>query len=713
MKTSFASRLVYATLALTFATVAARADISAKYDPKNLVTPPLHAIPKVTPQRSVLKNGMVLYLLEDHSLPIVRGTVYFKSSSTWVPADKVGLGEITATAMRSGGSASKTGDYLDDRLGGMGAAIGVSLNSDLGNANFNCLAENVTEVLGDFAEVLRRPAFPEDKIELAKVGQRRAIAGRNDDMIPMLSRVAAQAVYGKDSPYARTPEYATVEAVTRDDCVKMHDLCFAPDRAIMVVYGDFKSADVKKTVTNLFGDWKKATIPPPARPPLPALGTPRLVFAPKEDVTQSGVVLCHLGFKADDPDYADMDVLDQALGGGFQSRLFNKIRTQRGLAYSAGSNSGVGFIRPGVFLARSLTRNDSVMAALDVMKQEVVRVTKEPLSDEEARIARESVENSLVFAFEKPSDVVFRAAFYEAAGYPADFLQKYQEALKKVTPATMLAAAQRKIHPDNLLTVIVGKEKEFDRPLESLGLPVDRVDITIPPPASKVKAAAATPAALATGKQWLKKAADAAGGAAAWAGVKSWSSEASANISMQGQTIALGQTSVWRLPDHRLTIQKLPMGEMSQGFDGQNGWRKGFGQLQDQPAMAADVKEEYTRSLFNLFAHGDQLEVQALDDKTVDGVTYHVGLVKSDLIRDWQLFFAPDGKLARMEFMDKGPNGDATFTSIYDDWRAVGSIQYPYANQLLIAGDKFMDAKLTDAKVNPTLGDDVFKKPTN
>ena len=434
------------------------------------------------------------------------------------------------------------------------------------------------------------------------------------------------------------------------------------------------------------------------------------MFAPKDDVTQSGVELAHRlqGGRSD----RRHGRAEQALGGGFQSRLFNKIRTQRGLAYSAGANAGSGYFRPGVFVARTLTRNDSVMAALDLMREEVVRVTKEPLGDEEARIARESVENALVFNFEKPSDVVFRAAFYEIGGYPADFLQRYQEALKRGRPRRCSPRPSARSIP-TICSVIVGKEKEFDRPLTSLGLPLERVDITIPPPASKVKVAAATPASLATGKGWLQQAAKLAGGSAAWSAVKTWSSEASANVSMQGQSIALGQTLNWKFPDRQLTIQKLPMGEMSQGFDGQNGWRKGFGQLTDQPTMGQDVKEEYERSLFNLFANADRMQVQALPDtKTIDGVAYHVALVKSDVIRDWQLFFAPDGKLARMEFMDKGPNGEATFASLFSDWRPLGAIQYPYANQTLIAGEKFMEATLTDAKVNPRSRRDLHR-PAN
>jgi zinc protease len=174
--------------------------------------------------------------------------------------------------------------------------------------------------------------------------------------------------------------------------------------------------------------------------------------------------------------------LEQALGGGFSSRLFNVIRTQRGLAYAAGAVAGGGFFRPGVFLGYALTRNDSVMVSADLLRAEVARVASERFGEEEAKLAREAVENSLVFQFSDRASVLFRAGFYELAGYPQDFLLQYQKDLAAVTPEAMQAAAQRKIHPEQFITVIVGKEKEFDRPLDSLGQEVERVDISIPPP---------------------------------------------------------------------------------------------------------------------------------------------------------------------------------------------------------------------------------------
>jgi predicted Zn-dependent peptidase len=562
--------------------------------------------------------------------------------------------------------------------------------------------------------VMKKPAFPEDKIELAKVGLRRRIAERNDEMFDVLRRVSAAAVYGKDSPYARVPEYTTVEAITRADCVKMHAQCYAPNRAILVIYGDFKTSDMQRLVASTFGDWKKDAAPSPALPPLPARAGNRVVFAPKDDVTQSAVVLAHLGFKADSPDYADMEVLERALGGGFQSRLFNHIRTQRGLAYSTGASSGSGFLRPGLFFAYSLTRNDSVMTALDLVRDEVRRITREPVTPEELKVARDAAQNSFVFNFEQPSAVAFRAAFYELAGYPQDFLQRYQKALDNVTAASMLAAAQRQIEPDKLVTVIVGKESEFDRPLTSVGPPVERFDISIPPPPSQVGAAvgAATPEALAKGQEWLKRAADKAGGVSAWAAVKSWSEDSKVSVTMGGQTIALEATQSWLLPDRHHMMQKTPMGEIALGFDGKNGWASVMGKVQDDPTAARKRKEEFERSLFRMFQHPDQLEAQALPEpRTIDGASYSAAFVKSDLVRDWVVLFDADGRLARIEYSGDGPEGPAKLAETWSDWRTVGNVQYPYANKLLVDGKPVMESTITQARINPALPDSLFMKP--
>jgi zinc protease len=683
-----------------------------KFDPARLTTPPLRPIPKVTPERLVLKNGIVVYLLEDHDLPVVQGTAYVRATPLWVPDDKVGLGTIVGEAMRSGGAAAHSGDWLDDRLGALGASISTGMETDFATAGFRALTENAGEVIGLWAEILREPALPEEKIELARVGLRREIASRNDEMFPLVGRVLTQAVYGRNSPWARVPEYATVEAVTRDDCLALYRKVFEPGRLVVAVYGDFATADMKKLLESHLGQWQGAGQPLPPQPPVPDDARPRLVFAPKEDVTQSGIVLGQLGFRTDDPDYPAMDVYQTALGSGSASRLMNEIRTRRGLAYFTGARAGDDYLRPGVFLAFTLTRGDSTLTALELLRSEVTKTVDAPFTADELTQAKNATENSFVFKFEKPSSVLWRAAFYEMLGYPQDFLQRYQQGLQQVTAQSVLDAARRKVHPDRFVAIVVGKEKDFDRPLESAGLPVERVDISIPPPPSSIPTGPASAQSLAQGQEWLRKAGDLAGGSAAWKAIKTVRMEMSATLTMQGQSMPLTSSTSWALPDRVLVIQRLPFGEMKQGCDGTNGWISAGGQVKDEPKAVRGVKEEWERSLFRLFGVPEGVSVQAAEaPRTIDGVTYQVAYVKSDLVRDWTLLFAPDGSLARMEFQGEGPMGPAKQTEVYSDWQAVGKVKYPHAQKLLLNGDPFMDQKVTTATFDGPIDEASFKKP--
>jgi zinc protease len=691
----------------------ARTGMAQSIDPRQIPIPSLHPIHSVKPERWVMPNGIVVYLLEDHDLPRVSGTCYFKMGPALVPDDKVGLASLTGDVMRSGGSSKHDGDWLDDRLAAIGASVSTSIGADQAGGDFYCLSDDVSEVLGLWSEVLREPAFPDDKIELAKVGIRRAIASRNDEPTALLFRLARESVYGKGHPYARKPEYATVEAIGAGDCRRLHDAVFVPNRMIVAIYGDFKISAMKKLLGADFGSWKKSTSPAPVLGPAAPRPTARLVFAAKEDVTQSGLVLAEPGSRADDPDYAAMQVFEQALGGGFQSRLFGRIRTQRGLAYAAGCNSGADFARPGVFYAYTLTRSDSTMTALELLRHEVGLTTREPFTPEELTAAKQSVQNGFVFHFEEPSQTLFRQAFYEFVGYPTDFLDRYQKGLEDVTADAVLSAARRKIHPDQQVVVVVGKEADFDKKLESAGLPVERVDITIPPPPSKhASAAPASPEMLAKGAAMLSGAVKLAGGSAAWAALKGATVESDATVSVQGQTLPLSLVQTWAFPDRQLTVQKLPMGEMRQGVSKGGAWTSMMGQIQDNPKGVEQLRKDYERSLFHLFAKPDAFQLRPLDQPVqVGDASYAAAAVQSALVPDWTLLFAADGRLAGMRFTTEGQSGPAEMTVSYGDWGAEGAIQYPHTIRILTDGKPFMEGKVTSVRLDPAVSDETFAKP--
>ena len=686
---------------------------SADWDPAKLATPPLRPIQVIAPARKTLRNGVIVYLLEDHTLPKVRGIAYSRYTPAWIPDSKAGLGSIMGETMRSGGTVQHPGDWLDDHLAAIGASVSSGLDGQaIGNAGFQTLSDNTAEVTSLWAEVMRYPSFPDDKIELAKVGLRRAIAGRNDELFDVLSRVTRTAIYGKTSLWSRIPEYATVENVTRGDCIELHRKVFDPSHMVIAIYGDFNSAAMLKLLDRSLGDWKGSGTPVPPLPPVPTNAEPRLVFAPKDDVTQSGIIVAQAGFRADDPDFPAMDVYQTALGGGFQSRLMNKIRSERGLAYATGATAGEDYLKPGVFLAYSLTQSESTMTALGLLREEVRRSVAAPFTDEEIRLARNTVENAFVFRFEDPADILFRAAYYELAGYPQDFLRSYQRGVQNVTRATVSAAARRKIHPDRLVTVIVGKEADFDAPLKSAGQTIERVDLSIPSLPVRQPEGQATPEQLERGKTWLAKAATLAGGSKAWHALQSVRIESQDKVSMDGQSLKMTTEVSWRFPVQLRSVQHLPFGDAMIGFDGKVAWSSFGKELREDQGIAHDIGAEWLRSLFHLFGSPEDVTVRASDQPhMLEGVAYRVGHAKPSAGAPFTLYFSPDGALARVDYVGPGPRGEAQLTEVFRDWKPVGSLRYPHQRQVLIEGKPYLESKLNTLTLDPPLADSLFKKP--
>jgi hypothetical protein len=219
--------------------------------------------------------------------------------------------------------------------------------------------------------------------------------------------------------------------------------------------------------------------------------------------------------------------------------------------------------------------------------------------------------------------------------------------------------------------------------------------------------------ALARGQALLARAVGLAGGSAAWAAIRSISVTRAETASIQGQTQAITSVIHWRIPDHHAATRKLALGAFARGFDGTRGWKADRGQVRDDPGAGEELRRQYERSILRLFAAPGAFQVQAQDEpRTVDGVVCNVALIKSETTRDWLLYFAPGGLLARMDYQGEGVNGGPVRTTeIYGDWKPVGRIRYPRSEKTLMDGQPVMDARVTSVKLNPALSDELFRKP--
>ncbi|MGH9814285.1 MAG: M16 family metallopeptidase, partial [Candidatus Acidiferrales bacterium] len=233
---------------------------------KKLKYPPLKDLTLPQVERVELPNGLVLYLVEDRTLPKVEGYALIRTGTRFEPAEKTGLADVLGEAMRTGGTRSRKGEEIDRLLENVGASVETGLSAAAGTASIFTLKEHLPLTLEILADLLRDPAFPDDKIELAMVQQRTAIARRNDDVGEIAAREFVKLIYGADSPYARHPEYETLQNITRDDLVAFHRRYFQPSNVILGLWGDFDKAEVKKLVEQHFGSWPRQEVEVPPAP---------------------------------------------------------------------------------------------------------------------------------------------------------------------------------------------------------------------------------------------------------------------------------------------------------------------------------------------------------------------------------------------------------------------------------------------------------------
>jgi zinc protease len=436
---------------------------------KQLKFPPLHTIQIPNVKRVVLKNGMILYLVEDHELPVINMTARIGVGGIDDPPDKIGLASVATAVMRTGGTESKTGDQIDEQLEGIAASVETGIRLLSGTASLSVLKENIDIALPILADILMHPAFPPDKIQLQKIREHSAIARRNDEVQGIAYREFYKLIYGPDSVYARQPEHSTIEAITRDDLVAFHKKYYYPNNMMLGVWGDFKTDDMVKKINRTFSGWKMGAARKPVAPPVNYNFDYQVNLIRKEDVNQSTVLMGHIGGLLNNPDYFALEVMNNVLSGSFSSRLFRNLRSKQGLAYSVFGDYGANFNFPGVFLAGAMTKSESTVKATQGLLDQLQKMKTQPVTDEELGLAKDLFLNSFVFNFEDRADTLLRLMAYEYYGYPRDFLEKMKANIEKVTKEDVMRVAKKYIQPDKVRILVVGRPEDFDQPLSTLG----------------------------------------------------------------------------------------------------------------------------------------------------------------------------------------------------------------------------------------------------
>jgi zinc protease len=345
------------------------------------------------------------------------------------------------------------------------------------------LAEDFPEVLKVFADVLRRPAFAEDRLAVALNQARAVVARQNDQPQGILFRELEELILGADSPYTFEPSFASLAAIDRSDLVDWHARYYRPERTILGLVGDFDTARALELVRAAFGDWNpEGDGPAETEVPFRSEPTPGVFVVERTDIDQSNIAMGHLGVLRSDPDYYALEVMNEVLGGSMSSRLFTEVRTRRGLAYAVAGRVGSGWDRPGTVFLFTTTKVETTGEAISALIDETkaIRTERQP-TDEEVAMAKRSILSSFVFRVDTPEDVLDQQLVLEYFGYPLDWLSRYQDRIEAVTTGEVRAAALEHLRPEELTILVVGPTEGRDTDLTGFG-EVTPVDITIAPP---------------------------------------------------------------------------------------------------------------------------------------------------------------------------------------------------------------------------------------
>jgi len=444
--------------------------------------PKLPAFKPQQPKRIELKNGIVIFLQEDHELPFVSGAVLIPGGSRDEDPAKAGLIGLYGQAWRTSGTAKMDGDAMDDFLEAKAAHIETNGDDDSTAVAWDSLKGDADQVFTLAMDLLFHPKFSQEKLDLAKQQEATAIVRRNDDEGAIAEREAAKLVYGPNSPYTRQPELVTINAVTVADLQACHDRTLK-GKLIVGISGDFDPAAMEAKVRAAFENLPPVT-PEPARHDDFAGPKRGLYFINKDDVDQSNIEIVGLGTDRRNPDVPAIAVLNEILGGGFASRLFQKVRTELGLAYDVGGGFGLEYDHPGTFTVTVETKSLSTVDATRAAEAEIAGLNTKPFTEAELKRAKDDILNSFLFRYDTRDKVLDEREKLEFYGYPADYLETYQAGIEKVTLADVTAAAKKYIHPDKLAVLVVGNRPEINPALDALGQGSPQpIDITIPQPA--------------------------------------------------------------------------------------------------------------------------------------------------------------------------------------------------------------------------------------
>ncbi len=652
--------------------------------------------PEVT--EFTIDNGIRFFLIEDHELPLIDVNVRIRTGGVQVPGNLTGLAGITGSVIRSGGTESISSDSLNVLLENNAARISTGIGFTSGFAGMNVLKEDFDQLLPIFVDVLMNPAFPQEKIDLAKKQAKSGISRRNDNVNSIVGREFDQLIYGENSVYGRVRQYETINNINREEIAAFHEENFVGENMMVGVVGDFDAEAMKEKLQEAFSQIPAGQENDLNFPQLNYEYVNTINFVNKPNVTQATVYLGHIGGHRPNDDYSEIQVMNNVLSGGFSGRLFQVIRTDLGLAYAVGGQYDLNKFYPGQFYVMVKTKNATVSEAIDAIVKQLEIIQNEPVSEEELELTKDQFFNSLVFRNTGYAQILGRIMSKEYRRMPENSFEQFVEGVRTTTIPEVQEMAQEYLHPDELQILVVGKKDVVLPQLEKYG-DVNIINISIPRPGDDESEETQTVQGdPQKGAELLGQMSDA---------IIAPGTEVD-KLTTKG-TVALGPrkvqaTAVIDYPSSMTMTMQLPTGTMVMALKDGAATMTMAGNTRTLPAsspMVKNLKAGLNRNIVAIALKANELNPQFLGISEFQGETYNevsveIGGKNITLLLDQETHLP---RLLRFQQFSPQMGGEVTIETRYSNWTTKEGTTFPYNQASYANGNKVSTATYTSHSV--------------
>jgi zinc protease len=433
--------------------------------PKLGPTPEIR-LPKI--QKAELPNGLRIWLVENHKVPMVAFNLVLSAGSERDPLATPGMASMAAAMMQEG-TATRTSLQIADEIDAIGATMNLTSQTDYASASLNCLTKHLDAALGVYADVLIHPTFPEKEFARVKNDRLTALLQQKDRPTTIASMAFGKILYGAGHPYGNDVNGTeqSIKGLNREDIVRFYQTNYHPNNATLLVVGDVTMAIVLPRVTQAFAEWQKADVSAAPSFATPAIGTRKIYLVDKPGAAQSEIRIGYPALARTTPDFFSVSLMNTVLGGQFSSRLNSNIRERRGFSY--GVRSAFQFTRlPGPFVASGGVQTAKTDSALQEFLREIDLMRDKGMTAEELEFAKDRTNGTFAISFETPAQIAAALVNIVVYGLPEDYLVNYLKNVDAVTLADAQRVARQYLDTSKMAIVVVGDLKVIRPGIEQM-----------------------------------------------------------------------------------------------------------------------------------------------------------------------------------------------------------------------------------------------------